>query len=439
MAARAVPARLRAAFAAPALTEERPLGGVSHALLWGGLSMTLLAFVPGAYLVPALRLRDAIAVVLVASVAGAAMLALVAGLAARQGKTTVGLVSSTLGVRTGPVVAGLLLVRHVTWAVFALAFAAEAAANVPALGASTGTWAIALGALALALALLPPRTFVRVWMGRFAFWIGLVMIALATLTGVVSYGVPVLHDADGLGGWPTPAQGFDLIAALPLLWLPVVADYAKDASSPRAAVIGTGGGAGLMTAWYSIVGILWVFTVSARDVAGFVTALPIGAGGLIVVVALQSDAVAANLYAASVAGGRFGYRWFRPALVAAAVAAVAAAVLTDALQVEDALQVLSAVFVPLFAAVLVRGVTPDLPKLAAWAAWGIGALAYGWINPGDFAPWRDAMQFAFATVLRAPFPLGGTLTPVPATVVSFAVAVAVCGLGIAAARIARRT
>jgi len=437
MAARTIPA-IRLPSAAPALAGERPVGGLSYALFWGGLSMSLLAFVPGAYLVPALRLRDAIAVALVASVAGAGMLALVAGLAARRGQTTVGLIASTLGVRTGPVIAGLLLVRQVGWAIFALAFAARAAGEVPSLGGSTTTWAIALGALALALALLPSRTFVRVWVGRFAFWIGFVVIALVTLTGVVSYGVPILHDADGLGGWPTRAQGFDLIAALPLLWLPVIADYAKDASSPRTAAIGTWSGAAVMTAWYSIVGVLWVFTVSSRDVAGFVTALPIGAGGLIVVVGLQSNAVAANLYSASVAGGRFGYRWFRPVLLAAAAVAVAAAVLTDALRIEDMLLALSAVFVPLFAAVLVRGIAPDLPKPTAWAAWGAGMLAYGWINPGDFAPWREALRFVFAAVLRAPFPLGGELTPVPATVAAFAAAVAVCGLGIAMRRIAER-
>ena len=52
------------------------------------------------------------------------------------------------------------------------------------------------------------------------------LIALVTLTGATTYGIPILHDADGLGGWPSRAQGFDLIAAMPLLWLPVVADYA---------------------------------------------------------------------------------------------------------------------------------------------------------------------------------------------------------------------
>lgn len=438
MAARALSARLQRPLGAPALAAERPLGGASSALLWGGLSMTLLAFVPGAYLVPALRLRDAIAVALAASAAGGLMLALVAGLAARQGKTTVGLIASTLGVRTGPVVAALLLVRHVAWAAFALAFAADAAARVPALGGPARAWAIALGALALALALVPARTFVRVWMGWFAFWVGLALIALMTLTGVVTYGMPMLHNADGLGGWPTRAQGFDLIAALPLLWLPVVADYAKDTSSPRAAMIGTGAGAAAMTAWYAIVGVLWVFTVSARDVAGFVGALPVGAGGVIVVVGLQANAVTANLHAASLAGGRFGYRWARPVLVAAAASAIAVAIATDALSLEGVLQVVGAVFVPLFTAVLVRGVAPELPKPAAWAAWAAGVLAYGWINPGDFAPWREALHVLFATVLRAPFPLGGDLTPVPATLVSAAVAVGVCALGIAAARAARR-
>lgn len=202
-----------------------------------------------------------------------------------------------------------------------------------------------------------------------------------------------------------------------------MADYAYTARSSRDAGIGAFAGSGVMTAWYAVVGVLWVFTVSAGDVAGFMSALPIGAGAILIVIALQANAVAANIYAASMAGGRFGYRWFRPALIATGVAAGALVVLTDALEVEDAALLLAAVFVPLFAIVLTRDVIPGVPA-AAWAAWALGILAFGWINPGDYAPWRSAMEFIFGTVLRAPFPLGGELTPIPATVASCAAAAA---------------
>ncbi len=404
------------------LAESRPLTARNYVMLWGALCMSLFAFVPGAYLVPALRLRDAIAVAALGSLAGAAVLAAVAASAAQRRRNTVGLLSSALGVPAGGVIAGMLLVRHVVWATFTLAFAANVAAHVPGLGGGKALWGVALGAIALALALLPPRTFVERWIGRFTFWVGLLLIALITLTGVTTYGIPVLHDADGLGGWPTRAQGFDLIAALPLLWLPVAADYAHDARSRRDAFTGAFAGAGVMSAWYAIVGVLWVFAVSSRDVAGFIASLPIGAGALVIVIALQSNAVAANVYAASLAGGRFGYRWFRPALVLSAIAAGALVVATDALGVEDLALLLASICLPLFAVVLVRPLVANAPYALSWLAWAAGVLAYGWINPGDFTPWRDAMDFIFATVLRAPFPLGGELTAWPATLVSFAVA-----------------
>ena len=408
--------------AAGELTETRPMTARNYVMLWAALCMSLLAFVPGAYLVPALRLRDAIAVAVLGGFAGAAVLGAVAASAARRRRNTVGLLSSTLGVPAGTVIAVMLLIRHVVWAAFTLAFAAVVAAHVPGLGGGKALWGIALGALALALALLPPRTFVERWIGWFAFWVGLLLIALITLTGITTYGIPVLHDADGMGGWPTRAQGFDLIAALPLLWLPVVADYACEARSQRDAFTGAVAGAGVMSAWYAVVGILWVFTISSRDVAGFITSIPIGAGALLIVIALQSNAVAANVYSASLAGGRFGYRWFRPALVLSAIAAGALVVATDALGVEDFALLLASIFLPLFAVVLARNVIASAPHALSWLAWAAGVLAYAWINPGDFAPWRDAMHFIFSTVLHAPFPLGGDLTPWPATAVAFAVA-----------------
>jgi len=433
MATRTAPA-ISFAHGGDALAAPRTYGAVTLAMLWGGLMMSMLAFVPGAYLVPALTLRDAVLVAAGGSVAGAGFLATVAAVAARRRQNTVGLISSVLGVPAGPFIALALFARHACWAMFMVAFASEVAAQVPALGGERWAWALALAAGGLALALLPPAVFVGRWMGWFAFWVGLLMIALITMTGISEYGVTVVHDADGLGGWPSRAQGFDLIAALPLLWVVVVADYAMDARSPRDAALGTGIGAGAMTAWYAVVGVLWVFTVSTRDVAGFITALPLGATALLIVVALEADAVAANLHAASQAGGRFGYRWFRPALVIAAIGAGAVAVGTDGLAVEDALITLAAITLPLMAVVVARAALGPAHVVAGWTGWLAGALAYGWINPGDYEPWRDAMDAIFGTVLRAPFPLGGETTPIPATIVSIAVAGAIYAAGVAFSR-----
>ncbi len=394
----------------------------NYAMLWGGLSMSLLAFVPAAYLVPALTLRDAILVAIVGSFAGAVVLGAVGAVAAKRRKNSVGLLSWTFGVPAGTYLATLLLLRHIVWATFALAFATETASHVPGLGGSAALWGIVFGALGLAVAFLPPRVFVTRWMGWFAFWVGLVLIALVTVTGIFSYGIPVLHDADGMGGWPTRAQGFDLIAALPLLWLPVVADYAREARSPRDAGVGALAGAGTITAWYAIVGLLWVFTVNSRDVAGFITALPIGVGGLLIIVALEADQVAANVYAASLAGGRFGYRYFRPALIGAGVVAAAIVVATDAMGVEDFILMLGAIFVPMFAVVLARHLVPEAPQSLSWLALVAGVVAFAWINPSAVGPWHDFWRLIFVGIFQAPFPVGGDLTQVPATAISFAVA-----------------
>jgi purine-cytosine permease-like protein len=394
-------------------------------ILSASISVSLMAFVPGAYLVPALSLPQAAAVAIAGSLIGAALLAAVAAVSARRGLGTVGLLSLALGVPAGTTIAALLFARHVLWTAFAIAFAANVAQHVPGLPGGRMFWGLIIGALALGLAMLPANVFVGRWLGWFAFWVGAAMILLITIISAFSYGIPVLHDADGLGGWPGIGQGIDLVAAIPLLWLPVIADYARRSRTPADAAAGVFAGAGVMTAWYAIAGMLWVFTVSAQDVAGFMIMLPIGAAGIVVVLALEADAAAANIYAASMAGGRFGYRWFRPAAVAAAVLGAAAFSLADMFAVEDALQLLSTIFVPLFAVVLARVFLPGAGnRLAALASWAVGVLVFGWINPGFWEPWRDLMHLIFATVLRAPFPLDGDVTVIPATVVSFAAAAA---------------
>jgi nucleobase:cation symporter-1, NCS1 family len=413
-------------------------GWRSHFVLAASISVSLVAFVPGAYLVPALTLTEAVAAALIGSVLGAGLLAAVAAAAARRGMGTVGLLAATFGVPYGPAIAAFLFARHVLWTAFAIAFAANVAAHVPGLPGGRLAWGLAIGALALGLASLPPHVFVQRWLGWFAVWVGIVMIAVITLVSAFTYGIPVLHEANGLGGWPSFGQGIDLIAALPLLWLPVIGDYAMRSRSSGQAATGVFLGAGMMTAWFAIVGMLWVFTVNSRDVAGFMTVLPIAAGGIAVVVALEADAAAANLHSASMAAGRFGYRWFRLALVLAAVVAALVFVSADLFAVEDALLVLSMTFVPLFAVVLARMALPGAPRALAWIAWIAGVLVFSWINPGFWEPWTNSMNWLFASVLQLPFPLGGEFTPLPATVCS---AVAAAGLylgGTVVLRIAKR-
>jgi hypothetical protein len=89
------------------------------------------------------------------------------------------------------------------------------------------------------------------------------------------------------------------------------------------------------------------------------------------------------------------------------------------------------------AVVLARLVTPQAHRAFAWIAWGFGLLVFGWINPGFWAPWRDLMHAVFATVLHAPFPLDGDVTPIPASVCSFAAAFALYAAAAYASRVVR--
>lgn len=438
MAVRARSAGFESLAPSNVLEAPREYSAFGLAMLLGGLSMSLLVFLPGAYLVPALTMRGAILAAVLGSAAGAAVIAGIGVVAARRRQNTVGLLSTTFGMTSALPFAVLLFARHTAWALFTIAFASEVATSVPGVGGPRWLWVVALSALALALALMPVHLFVNRWMGWFAFWAGLLMIILITLTGITTYGIPVLHDANGMGGWPTWAQGFDLIAALPLVWAPIVADYAMNARRPRDAATGIGIGSGAITAWYVIIGLLWVFTVNSRDVAGFITALPIGIGGLVIVVALEADAISANVRGASLAGGRFGYRYFTPALIASGIIAAAIAVAWDGFEIEDALATLGAIFLPLMTVVLAREFIGPAPRAFAWVAWIAGALCYGWINPGDWGAWRDSMDFIFASVLHLPFPLGGELTNIPATAVSFAVALIVYAAGAGFGRVTRR-
>src|SRR5262249_62133155 len=99
-------------------------------------------------------------------------------------------------------------------------------------------WRLVFGAVGLAPALLGPIGFVRRFVRKFAIWA--VAASLVYLTyWILEHGhVGRLWHAGGHGGsfW----LGVDLVIALTVSWIPLVADYTRFARTPRSAFVGAG-------------------------------------------------------------------------------------------------------------------------------------------------------------------------------------------------------
>src|SRR5918997_2446158 len=181
----------------------RTLSTLDLTLLWGNLGVSLLVLVIGAFLVPALSLRDALVAILVGTLVGNVLLGLAAMIGADGRVPTMVLLRAPLGRRGSYVATGLNVLQCLGWATFELIIIAAAAGALSAelFGwEATWLWTLGAGAIALGMGLLGPIGVVRRILRRFAVWI--VVASLVYLTWWALREAPLgdLWAAPGEGG-----------------------------------------------------------------------------------------------------------------------------------------------------------------------------------------------------------------------------------------------
>ncbi|HEU4759949.1 MAG TPA: hypothetical protein VFT91_08220, partial [Dehalococcoidia bacterium] len=349
--------------------------------------------------------------VIVAALLGALLLGAVAAMAARWGLSTVGLLAPLFGPGASPAVAALLFIRNVAWGAFALVLIADAAALVSerALGAGLRPlWVVLFGLVGIALAAAGPRFVVGKLLKRAGLGLALLVAAVVTLSAYLEFGIPTYLDRPAVGGWPSFWQAVDVMLTVPLLWLPLVADYARFDERPARAFSGTFVGTFVATAWLGLLGMVYLPAVQSGDVAGFVVGLQVGLAALVILLIFQADEVFANVHSAGLALKSMA-PLNGPALsVLPGLLVIALALPFGMGQMEGLLLLLASLFVPLFGVLFAdrllganeRGAVPS-----AVAAWAAGFLLYQWIAPADVQWWRDAVDAVFSRALGFPFPL----------------------------------
>ncbi|HLA18206.1 MAG TPA: cytosine permease [Dehalococcoidia bacterium] len=396
---------------------ERTFGTLDHAVLWGSIGVSLYVMPFGSLLVPSLSIEQAFLAVVVAMLLGALLLAAVAAVAARSGLSTVELLARVFGERATPLVAVLLLVRNVAWAAFALSLIAGAAELVSerALGAGLRPlWVIAFGLAGAALAAAGPEFTVRKLLRRAGLWLVLLVAAVITLSAYMQFEVPTYLKRPAVGGWPSFWQAVDVMLIVPLLWLPLVADYARRGKDAAGAFVGSFAGFFVASVWLGFLGVVYLPAVETADISGFVVGMKLGLGALVILLLLQTDEVFAGVHSAGLALRTLVPLGRREGAIALSFLVIALTLPFDLLQAEGWLLLLASLFVPLFGVLLADqlgrepGRAADAPS--ALAAWAAGFLLYHWISPADLGWWRDAMDWVFAHELGLPFPLTDEVT-----------------------------
>lgn len=421
--------------AAPAFNEaltplpdaQRVFRWHDHASLWFSLGVGLLVMQIGAYLVPAVGTRDAALAIVLGSAVGAGLLAWTARLGCQSGLASAGLMHATYGSAFARLPVLLNIAQLIGWTTFELVVMREGtqAIAAQAAGWNANGWLGTLlptllwGAVLLALLGGSMVTLVRRFVSRF----GLPLVVLSLLWLSWQFATR-LHAQGWAAFWSRPGDGsmglfgaMDLVIAMPVSWLPLVADYARHG---RRATRGLGGAFGGTWLGYAVANIwcyaLGVMVVSvAEPGTGLVTALLLAQGGLValgLILIDELDNAYGDVYSGAVSAHSLRPRWsVRRWSLGLALLCIALALVLPMHTLEPFLLMLSSVFVPLYGVILGRLGSGDAAPAArrvepiAAALWICGIALYhglaAWAPQAGSALPTLAATFLLARLTRA--------------------------------------
>ena len=334
-----------------------------HAALWFSLGVGLLVMQVGAYLLPALSPQQALLAIACGSLLGAGLLGWMAKIACDTGLSSAALMTHVYGRQFAKLPIVLNLVQLIGWGTFELVVMRDASVAIgrQAGGMAASYWPMVMtlvwgGVIALLISGSMLK-LVRQLIARVA--LPLVVLSLLWLTWhfvglALEQGWQSLWSRPGEGGmgW-LPAM--DLVIAMPMSWLPLVADYARHGVSGKSALRGTWLGFALANMWCYALGVLIALVLPSQDL---VTALLLAQGGLIALSLILIDEVDnayGDAYSGAVSAHALQPRWSirRWGLVMALSCTLLALVLPIH-KLEPFLLLLRSVFLPLFGVILGR-------------------------------------------------------------------------------------
>lgn len=386
----------------------RRLTGFDLAVLWGDLGIGLLVLVTGALLVPSLGFAQAMVVIVIGSAIGVGLLALVGAAGTVDGVPTMVLFRPILG-RTGSYLPSVLnIAQLIGWTaveLWAISFVADLVA-VEAFGIQArGLWLAIAAVVCTGLALWGPVGVTRVWMERFGAWVIVAICAAVTVLVLTQDGIGEALAQPGENTWPTVGGALDLVIAMPISWLPLVADYNRFGRSSRGSFGGTFVGYFIANVWLYALGALLILGAGADPspggIAGGILAVAGGTiAGVFFLVGLlvgETDEAFADIYSGAMSFKNVLPRVPRSAfvIVIAAVSTALAGWLTMA-RYESFLFLIGSVFVPLFGVFvaeryLARSPRKETPgvRVGPLAGWIVGFVVYHWIAPTGPSWWLD--------------------------------------------------
>lgn len=280
----------------------RIMGFIDYFALWSSLGVGLLVFLAGSLLVPGLGLKQAMLAIVLGTLIGNALLALAGYIGSREAVPTMVLLRPVLGIRGSYLPTLLNILQLIGWGAFEVIIMAEAASQITQklLGFSAFVpWVAFFSIWCTLMAIGGPLMVVRDWIEKFAIWLVYGITIYLTWYLLTHYDILALWRKPGTGELPF-LIGLDLVVAMPISWMPLVADYNRFARRAGSAFWGTYVGYFVANVWFYALGALFILALKAEELIPAILSLAGGAIALVLILVDETDNAFADIYSTAV-------------------------------------------------------------------------------------------------------------------------------------------
>ncbi|MDQ3882711.1 MAG: cytosine permease, partial [Thermoproteota archaeon] len=332
----------------PVPDKHKVLGGLDYFILWSSLGVGLLVLSAGSFLSKASFL-DAIFAVIIGSAGGSILLALAGKIGSDHGVPSLITMRPAFGIRGSYLPAILNILQLIGWTTFEIMIMARAADMLAGGMIPYYFWAAIFGILVALLGIAGPLNVARQWIGKFAVWIAYGTSAIIIINLISSTDITALISSPGEG--LSFFSALDLVIAMPVSWMPLVADYNRFSNKSKSALLGTFIGFMMTNILFYFGGIL----LGTSDILGIITAIQAMFFGFLMLLLIvdEADNAFADIYSASVSAQNIFQKISQKHLVVGfTVLSAILAMVVSIEQYEAFLLLIGAIFVPLFGVVL---------------------------------------------------------------------------------------
>ena len=340
----------------PITAEERNLGGVDYFLLWAGVAISLAEIWAGGFLSP-MGFWMGFWAIVIGHVIGNTFMALGGVIGSDHGIMSMVSVRPSFGIRGSNLPAVLNIIQLIGWASIMLIIGGRAGAMlgkpVGGILASDKFWIVTIGLGTLIWAFYTGKSIWKI-MQKTAVIALLLIVILMTWVSVKEFGSGVL----GVKPAAMPFMiGLDLVIAMPISWMPLVADYTRFSKKTAPAFWNTWWGYFLISSWMYVLGLMATLVTGETD-PGALILLIMGRIGLavpalILVVFSTITSDFPDIYSATCSMLNISRKLGAKTIMwIAGILSILVALVFPMEQYENFLFFIGAMFVPLFGVVL---------------------------------------------------------------------------------------